>query len=344
MSEDKEAQNKQLYFPKTPDYRTQDVVFQSNYITLAKYDYDLTEKRLFYMLIDRVRKVYIEKTAVENTDVDLFGNMMIRIYSSELQQHMNITRLYSRLHTFKNKSFEIINEEGDWLAISLVNFIEHKKGKNYIEMEVSRKLMPHLVQLSHKFTAYSLTVALSFKSTYTTRFYELCQMWRSKGYFFYSLEELREKFGLENNYKKFNDFKTNVLDKAKDELYQSFISDESLKSEVYFDWSIKTKGGKKGNRVDEIEFYIYDSLQSNLLGNWGLVDFHYNIRQLLAKYIKSDPTYITRINENIKNVTVANLVFEKLQDKIYYYKEQQKTDNEMARLIRSILKEDFNLS
>jgi len=343
MAENKENE-KQLYFPKTPDYRTPDVIFQSNYITLAKYDYDLVEKRLFYLLIDRVRRVYIEKKAEADTTLDLWGNLTIKIPSSELQKHANITRLYSKLHSFKNKSFEIINEKGDWLAISLVNYIEHKKGKDYIEMEVSRKLLPYLVELSNTFTAYSLTVALSFKSIYTARFYELCHMWKNKGYFFYTVDELREKFSLEDNYKKFNDFKINVLDKAKDELYQSFSSDEKLKSEVYFDWSIKSKGGKKGNRVEELEFYIYDSLQSNLLGNWGLADFQYKIREKLNLYIKNDRTYINRIVENIKNVTVGNLVFCKLEGKINYYKEQYKTENDIARLIRVILKDDFDLS
>jgi hypothetical protein len=49
----------------------------------------------------------------------------------------------------------------------------HKKG--IAEIQVSHKLMPFLVELSSQYTAYSLHVAMSLKSKWSQRMYELCQ-------------------------------------------------------------------------------------------------------------------------------------------------------------------------
>lgn len=319
-----------------------DLVVQANEITLAKYTYDLIEKRVLYLIIGKVRQRYIEKRPAEGTSEDLFGNFTIRFAPSELRDLDNMNRIYDKLTQFKQKSFEINNED-EWSSINLLTRATHKKKDNYFEMEISPSALKFFVELSSRFTAYSLSVALSFNSTYTQRFYELCQMWRNRGYFEYTVDDLRELFGLQISYKTYGEFKRAVIDKAQKELYKSYISETIPKSDVYFKYEVKKKEGRKNNKVKELIFYIYET-SDNLYGNWQAPDYLYNIRQKIAPLFTNDHNYIDRIMTALKDkdVPLLNSVWVKIEDKLVYY--ASKTIIERAKVIRTILKEDFELS
>jgi plasmid replication initiation protein len=57
------------------------------------------------------------------------------------------------------------------------------------EVQISK--MP-LVELSSQFTTYSLSVAMSLKSKWSQRMYELCQKWQGTDGFRISVEDLRK--------------------------------------------------------------------------------------------------------------------------------------------------------
>jgi plasmid replication initiation protein len=78
------------------------------------------------------------------------------------------------LEKFRSRNFTYANEvEDDWLTCGFINYTS--KGT---EIQVSHKLMPFLVELSSQYTAYSLHVAMSLKSKWSQRMYELCQKWQ----------------------------------------------------------------------------------------------------------------------------------------------------------------------
>jgi hypothetical protein len=327
---------------KNKDRNYPDIVVQANEITLAKYSYDLVEKRVLYIIIDKVRKRYIENKPAEGTNEDLFGNFTIRFQPAELREVDNMNRIYDKLTEFKKKSIEINNEE-EWSSISLLTRATHKKKENYFEMEISPAALQYFVELSSRFTALSLSVALSFTSTYTQRFYELCQMWRTRGFFEYTVDDLRDLFGLQNAYKTYGEFKRAVIDKAQKELYKSYTSDSVPKSDLYFKCEVKKKEGKKNNKVHELIFYIYE-VSENLYGNWQLADYLYNIRQKINPLFTNDAKYVERVINTLKEreVPFLNSVWVKIEDKLVYYAEKDIT--ERAKVIRTILKEDFQLS
>lgn len=329
------------YLVKTRKKQYPDLVVQSNELTLAKYNFDLIEKRVLYLIIDKVRKKFVDEIPTDNITKDLWGNLTIRFTPAELREVDNMNRIYERLTEFKKKSFEI-NTDEEWASINLVTYAVHKKKENYFEMEISNKALPLFVQLSERFTAYSLSVALSFTSSYTQRFYELCQMWRAKGYFEYSVDKLREFFDLETSYKTYGELKRAVIDKAQKELYNSYKSSEMPKSDVYFKYEIKEKSGVKKNKVKELIFYIYDTSE-NLYGNWGEADYLYNIRQKIGPLYSADPKFIEKVLDLLKGkeIPYINSVWCKIEDKLAYYADKDIV--ERSKVIRTILKEDFNI-
>jgi plasmid replication initiation protein len=75
-----------------------------------------------------------------------------------------------------------------------------------------------LVELSSQFTTYSLSVAMSQKSKWSQRMYELCQKWQGTDGFRISVEDLRKTFVLENKYPRYALLNDRVLQVAKREL------------------------------------------------------------------------------------------------------------------------------
>jgi plasmid replication initiation protein len=344
-------QEKQLYFPKNTFPSEDDLIVQSNQITLGKYNFEVVEKRIFYIMIDKIRKRHVENIADNSINEDLWGNMIINFSASELGDIDNLTRVYQTLANFQSKSIQL-NTEDNWISVGLINYAKHKKKENVYEIEVSKELIPYLVELSGKFTAYSLSVAISFRSKYTQRFYELCQMWRSKGYFFYTIDVLQNIMLFNIDYDKkgkeyikprpYAEFKRDVIEVARKELYESFNNGTVPASDIYFTYSVKSKTGARNNRVHELEFFVYNR-DNRIASNWDLPDFKYNIRMILLPYFRNDPSFVTRITGGINSIELANMIYEKVSDKIQFYTEN-KDMNEISKILRTILKEDFFLS
>ena len=55
-----------------------------------------------------------------------------------------------------------------------------------------------IVELSSKFTAYYIAVALTLKSVYSQRFYELCCQYKSKKSFVLGTDEIRKFLAIED--------------------------------------------------------------------------------------------------------------------------------------------------
>lgn len=184
------------------DKKQRDIVLsQDNALTTARYKFDLIEKRALYYIIRNIRAQYIEN---ENGRRDLFDDLIITIHEEELKKcgdNTKMQNIYDALKRLRNRDIEINNEKM-WLSIGFVNYVKHIKNKSYFEVQVSKEVLPYYVELAQNFTSYSMTVAIALKSTFSQRFYELCCQYRNAGFFFYTVEKLREMFMLEKKYKR----------------------------------------------------------------------------------------------------------------------------------------------
>ena len=135
-------------------------------------------------------------------------------------------------------------------------------------MQVSKEVLPYYVELAQNFTSYSMTVAIALKSTFSQRFYELCCQYRNAGFFFYTVEKLREMFMLENKYKRGCDFKRRVLDdpqKELRELYNTGLCD------LYFEFEPKTYKSKEAqNRLLSIYRPPIQGFQKMIKAMWSV--------------------------------------------------------------------------
>lgn len=320
------------------DKKLRDIVLsQDNALTTARYKFDLIEKRALYSIIRNIRAQYIEN---ENGRRDLFDDLIITIHEEELKKcgdNTKMQNIYDALKRLRNRDIEINNEKM-WLSIGFVNYVKHIKNKSYFEVQVSKEVLPYYVELAQNFTSYSMTVAIALKSTFSQRFYELCCQYRNAGFFFYTVEKLREMFMLEKKYKRGCDFKRRVLDDPQKELRELYNAGQC---DLYFEFEPKSY---KGKEVTEYKFYVYtrQTEQQKLLEYESAKQAIIYITTTISRFSKSDKGYVKRVVNAVQlHPEIAVQVAQKIQKKFEQYID--KPAKQIGAIIRVCLMEDFGI-
>jgi plasmid replication initiation protein len=306
-------------------------LYQSNKITEARYDFSLVEKRCLYLIIREVRKRYIE---TDTGDKNLFDNLVLYFKPEDLEPvisgEKNNSKIYKALKSLNQKNIQVETKE-NWITMVFINYAEHKKG-SHIEIEVSRKLLPLLVNLANNYTAYSLNVALSLKSEYSQRFYEICSQWKNAGGFKIDVEELKERFGISDKYKEFKDFRKRVLEPAKKELKDLFDKGEC---DLYFNYSEI----KQGRKITTISFKI-------VVGEQKIEDikevYYFVAKELYSLFeVLKKPANKDFVELCLNKMHLEPELMKHVQNKINYANKMQYPLEVKIPYIRHILNEDI---
>lgn len=255
-------------------------LYQANTVTQARYDYSLIEKRTIYLIIREVRKRYVLN---DDGQRDLFGNLVLTFNRSQLENasFSDADDMYRSLKRLRKRNFDIKGEDGKWLDVGFINYAEHIPRTGKVEIEVSRKILPYLVELSKEYTEYNLTVALSLGSEYSQRLYEYCSQFKAAGGFQMTVSDFREKLMLKEKYKQYGAFKVFVLEAARKELKKLY---DKKQCDLYFNYSEE----KEGRKIVALKFKIIVSEKENPL---SLDDIAYFVRTELSSLfdIKNKP-------------------------------------------------------
>lgn len=234
-------------------------IAQDNRLTTARYELSLVEKRVFYYIIKEVRKNY------NLGQRDLFDDLVLKINVSDLskgiKQEGRENQTKKGLKMLRKRDFEWDNgldekhEDYEWLVVGFINWAKIKKG--VAEIQVSSVLMPFLVELGSQFTPYSLNVAMSLKSKWSQRMYELCQKWQGTDGFRMSVDDLRKSFVLEDKYPRYALLNQYVLQVAKRELKELY---DIGQCDVYFEFSEE----RNGRSVEMLRFKLFRKNSMNI--------------------------------------------------------------------------------
>ena len=161
-------------------------------------------------------------------------------------------RMLDMTRDFASRVFEIKQPNGELHRIPVLSIIKYKKGS--VELKVNDQLAPYLLDLKSKFTKYSLQEALSFKSGFSMRLYQLLAQYQYKQEVEFSLEKLRFCLNVDDGkLQRFFDFKKRVLEPARKEINE--------KSTLRFEYKEIRKYKQK---VIAIKFIITQPIQSQL--------------------------------------------------------------------------------
>ncbi|TWT26565.1 replication initiation protein [Planomicrobium sp. CPCC 101110] len=220
---------------------------QENYLVAQRND--LIEARHTNPLSVREQKIVLTMVSmIQPTDEDFKDyRISVKEFSEMLglEGSAKYTELKEITKDLMSKSIEIPRADGGWLFANWISSAEYQKGEGIIDLSFSPKLKPYLLQLKNTFTTYRLSNILSLKSTYSIRLYELMKKWQHLGKWSCTIENFREKMGVESKkYPRYANLKARVLNPALEEVNEKT------------DLSISIKELKKGRSVVGIEFII----------------------------------------------------------------------------------------
>lgn len=313
--------------------KKKDMICQTNALTNARYNFTAMEKNVLYFIIKKIRENYIEGSMPgENFEWQNFYVTLNSSDFSKIADENHTTRARQALRDLRHKDIEITDEKGNWLNVGFINYAEYNAIKKYYEVEVSKKIMPHLVELTKRFTAYSLTVVISLKSKYSQRFYELSCQYRAKRTFFLEHDELLKMLKMENSYKRKIDFRRNVIDIAICELKDAY---ENNRSDLWLEFSPEGRG------KDSIYNFIIHAREDEKEQetNLDLRNLQILIYNRCKEIFKKDKKFCERIMQDM------NLRPEKIQ-KLHLKLSKMQQDykgRDLAKLLRWILREDFGI-
>ena len=316
------------------------VVAQSNALTGARYQLDLVEKRCLYKIIREVRRKYIETT---EGDKNIFHNLVLSIPRKDIDELCPDNKRLARasLKNLRHRDFdwegEEVDEDGyrDWINCGFIAWSQYSNKTRTYEIEVPSVFLPFLVCLAEQYTEYDITLAISLRSKYTQRFYELCCQYRRKGKFFLDIESLRQMLCLEDKYPNFAHLKNKVIDIAQKELRELY---ESGESDICFTYT-EDKKTKVGKQVTRLWFQVVDRNASESLDYKKVDDMLRAITIKLGELYKKDKKFVRRVIDALQlHPDKIEPLFDKINTKLSDY-----PSSEIAPLLRYILKEDFGI-
>lgn len=221
-------------------------LIQSYIMTTAKYDFNVYEKRIIYRLVELAQGELEGIKFADNCrkiEHDLFDCIDITLPISSLlngEEDKNYARVKEALQSLQRKIFEY-EDDDVWQSISIIALPYIKKSSSFLSFKIHQRVWDCILDFSKGFRKYELKAAMSFKSQYSMRFYELLS--GQKNPLTYSIDHLKDLFCVADKYTRTNDFIRYVVEPAKKEL------DEV--SPYTFEYTLL----KTGRKFTAIKFY-----------------------------------------------------------------------------------------
>jgi plasmid replication initiation protein len=231
------------------DKNEKKVIWQDNFITSGRYEMTALEKNILYAVLSQLKKtdpighVYLVSTK------DITGLNGDRINFENFRK--STEKLLTRV-------IEGILPNGNLLQVNFISHAEYLKNQGVISIGLSPKVVPFFMDLKKNFTTFDLDIALSLKSIYSKRFYEILSRYKNlpDKTFSLKLDHLKSMLEIINpqsgkdKYPTYTLFKKNVLDLAYNEINKL--------SDLNFSYTPieGTKHGKGRKSIDSIHFEV----------------------------------------------------------------------------------------
>lgn len=216
-----------------------------NAIINSKQEFSTIEKRIFYLIMNELNPA-LDSTIVDRNKTvtienvrQIIGDPNSKTFKDSLQ----------KLNTRQIKYIDDKNEIYDFI----IPFPRITYQNNTLTIVVFQEVLKDLLDIKKGFTRYQLDSALSLTSHHSQRIYELLSRWKDIHQKSFNLEHLKTMLNVETKYPKWTHFEIKVLKVAQKELID--------KTDISFTYTTI----KKGNKVDVINFTIFETQNKSVL-------------------------------------------------------------------------------
>lgn len=308
-------------------------IIESYKLAFSRCNYNFWEKRIIYNMLrsellqtESKQSITDKKNNVPHPEFNLFGDVTFRIPLNAISDSPNdYKNIKDGLNRLLHRSFTFESEEYDEGTHFIMRY-RVPKYKGIAEILMSGDIFKSLVDMSHGFRRINFGVAMSLRSNYAMRFYEMfCYQHKNtnNGIFIFKISELRDMM-CKGKYERAERFITKVVKTAKDELDKV--------ANFSFDYTPKKSGNTRG--VDLIEFKVYhipeneanisDALKENRLLN-RLAEVT-NISKYLYEELQNLGFLVEDIHANKATFFICE------QSYIYKYGKQNGTDKLLEKI------------
>jgi len=225
-------------------------VYQSNEIIESSYDMTPREKRLLLCAISQLdsRRPLAPGTRITVTAAQFAATFpTVDIDNSYSIIKKAAERLFNREIQLKDRD----RKHGG--AFRWIEAYEYKEGEGKVEITFTTSIAPYLTMLHRQFTKFRIQQVAELRSIHSYRLFEMLMQWRGANQELnISVEDFRNRLQLTNEYTKFYDFKTKVIQRAVNELQQ--------KAGLVIEWHPV----RRGRSVKSLVFKYQDSEQMGL--------------------------------------------------------------------------------
>lgn len=215
---------------------------QHNAITTARYEMSACEMDIVFALLSKL------------SSQDRAGTMyQIRIQELEMLtgRQWQYRQLLDSTEQLNTRIYHIEDKQ-KVLQVSLLASAEYLKGRGIIELEISEKMRPYLIDLKGSFTSYRLQAALSLTSKFAKRIYQLGSQWKDVGETkTYTLDEFKYMLNLKDPKGKEPEQYTQISTLQRDVLK---VATAQINERT--DLNISYELIKKGRAYHSIKFYV----------------------------------------------------------------------------------------
>jgi len=325
--------------PRKHEYKFE--IIQPNRVTSAKYNYTEVEENLLILCVDAIQK-HITKEKV--IDTDLFNQPMIRVNYKDITANKNKTHVVNQLKALRKKDidYEWYNEQNqkyEEVNTGLFTAIRNIKETDFVECTISQWAIPFLCYWGNidggkdnGYTKFLKGVALTLKGEYTKRLYKFCCRWKDKGGHSMSIDDFRAWLQLGDSYPKPAELKRWVLEPAKSRMKE--------KADLYFEYSIEKV---KSRSYNIINFKIFSNEAGNPSSNTNeWFKFVYLFLCRTYPNYKSDKAQklTDKLSQEVTDLRAAFEKFKRLDDE---FTKGKKTQEDIIKLTKHIIKSDFGL-
>lgn len=191
------------------------ILEEHNDLITAQYDMPASEQDIFALVLSQIKK--------EDPPEKRY-RVLVKDIVAITQKQVDYTKVEKSAKKLLSRVCTIIRDNGDPLYTSMISDAEHIRGSGYIEIGVSSKLRPYLVDLKANFTRYQLRMFGALRSKYSKRIYKMLSQFKNTGIMRISVEELKTRLKLldpktgREAFKTWTIFANKVLEVAKQEI------------------------------------------------------------------------------------------------------------------------------
>lgn len=224
------------------------LILQSYKLTEIRNDFGIYAQRLILRIAERMQyrleDIDFTKPVVKPSDQRLYWNFKISEINTE--GNTNYQQVKEELRKVIKAGVHMEFENGWRESVVFTDIEAEDNGNGNLKVKINDSVWDLFIEFSKGFKKYSLQTALSLRTTYALRLYQLLA--NNEQPITYTIDWLRELFGLKDKYTDTNMFIRRVIQPAQAEL------DEKAEKSFCYKPIYSRPQGKGRKKISAIEF------------------------------------------------------------------------------------------